>query len=170
MTIARRQHTVTTALTHFLFLSIFADCFLVATNTRKLEDKSVSATTSITIGIIDTISSAVLGEKSLVDQCSRLDAQARLVLQQKGFPCSLSLDAPSIFNLLSGILRAMSRDGGTTWLRKMIVVEFPNTNRLRDLSPTRVVAAPGMNSEALKQSGGGENFSKFPWNRVIFHT
>lgn len=163
MTIARRQHTVTTALTHFLFLSIFCGLFSCGDKyNSKLEDKSVSATTSITIGIIDTISSAVLGEKRAL-WISVPDSMPGpgWSCNKKGFPVLYLLDAPSNFQSVVGILRAMSRDEWNSMAPQMIVVGIPNTNRLRDLSPTRVVAAPGMNSEALKQSGGGENFSKF---------
>jgi len=163
MTIAIGQHTMIAGFTQYLFLFIFCGLFSCGnTNNSKPEVNSVSDSTSITIGIIDTITSTVLGEKRAL-WISVPDSMPGpgWSCNKKGFPVLYLLDAPSNFHSVVGILRAMSRDEWNSMAPQMIVVGIPNTNRLRDLSPTRATAARGMNSESLKQTGGGENFSKF---------
>ena len=49
----------------------------------------------------------------------------------------------------------------------MIVVGIPNTNRVRDLTPTKGKLGPWVGPDRLQNSGGGENFMSFMKNELI---
>ncbi|HEX8504684.1 MAG TPA: alpha/beta hydrolase-fold protein, partial [Hymenobacter sp.] len=60
----------------------------------------------------------------------------------------------------------MSRTPNTV-CPEMIVVGIPNTNRTRDLTPSRATSAEFMPAAELKASGGGENFTAFLEKELI---
>lgn len=51
----------------------------------------------------------------------------------------------------------------------MIVVGIPNTNRTRDLAPTKGIPHPFIDSAMIAASGGGEAFMEFMKKELIPH-
>lgn len=78
---------------------------------------------------------------------------------QKKYPVLVLLDGDTHFHSASGIIRHM---GGNEQIPEMIVVAVSNTNRTRDLTPTKSKSGIGANdAQAFASSGGGDNFLRF---------
>lgn len=79
---------------------------------------------------------------------------------QKKYPVLILLDGDAHFHSASGIVRYM---GENEQIPEMIVVAVSNTNRTRDLTPTKSKSGLGGNNDAqaLASSGGGDNFLRF---------
>lgn len=76
------------------------------------------------------------------------------------YPVVYLLDGDAHFYSVVGMIRQLSSVNGNTICPKMIVVGISNTNRTRDLTPTK---------GELEGSGGGENFISFIENELIPH-
>lgn len=106
----------------------------------------------IVLGHIDTIDSAVLEEERDVwiylprsfthDRENNPDAQ---------YPVVYLLDGNGHFRSVAGMLYQLSTVNGNRVLPEMIMVGFPNTDRMRDLTPTHTDGT----------TGGGEAFLDF---------
>jgi uncharacterized protein len=112
---------------------------------------------SITIGKKQTIHSAILNEdRGLwihVPEAGEYDSAAK-------FPVLYLLDGDSHFYSMVGMIHQLSSVNGNDVCPKMIVVAIPNTNRMRDLTPSHVTS-DGADSAFFKASGGGEAFTRF---------
>ena len=54
------------------------------------------------------------------------------------YPVLYLLDGPGHFYSVTGMIKQLSTTNGNTIVPEMIIVAIPNTNRARDLTPTRV--------------------------------
>jgi uncharacterized protein len=77
------------------------------------------------------------------------------------------LDAEVFFTLVNGLVHLKSQYERSC--AKMIIVGIPNTDRIRDFTPTHsLMSFNGKKEEVmLKTSGGGENFTRFLKEEVI---
>lgn len=103
----------------------------------------------IVIGTMDSLFSEVLNEQReiLVHVPEKME-------EGKKYPVIYVLDGTGHFYTVTGILKLLEK-----WnLPKSIVVGIPNTDRIRDFTPTHVAFQRGRKSET---SGGALNFIKF---------
>ncbi|QKG58677.1 alpha/beta hydrolase [Hymenobacter sp. BRD128] len=121
---------------------------------------------TIVIGRVDSVTSSVLNEKRKLWVYVPAGANDPTYAQQR-YPVLYVLDGDAHFASVMGMVQQLSQVNGNTVLPEMIVVGIPNTNRTRDLTPTHVTSAPGLPAEALKSSGGGENFTAFLEKELI---
>ncbi|WP_299124708.1 alpha/beta hydrolase-fold protein [uncultured Winogradskyella sp.] len=122
------------------FLSIIAFCQLAF------------GQNDVIIGKIDSVQSEILNEERKI-----------LIhvppLASKNFPVIYLLDGDAHFTSVVGMVEQLSANNV---IPNMIVVAIPNTNRTRDLTPTKAEPSPPMAPQDLvSQSGGGRNFLKF---------
>lgn len=114
---------------------------------------------NILIGTEHKIRSRVLGEERryVVNLPSSYDKDEFYI--QKNYPVLVLLDGDTHFHSASGIIRYM---GGNEQIPEMIVVAVSNTNRTRDLTPTKSKSGIGGNdAQAFASSGGGDIFLRF---------
>jgi predicted alpha/beta superfamily hydrolase len=133
---------------HFLFITGLV-LLIVFQNCSKKENV-------ISIGKQDRLRSKILSEQRdlliYVPSSYESDTTAR-------YPVVYLLDGDSHFHSVTGILDQLSAN---EICPKMIVVGIPNTDRSRDLTPTRSPELPGGGQpDFLKTTGGGENFTAF---------
>ena len=115
----------------------------------------------VTIGTIDTIESKILGEKRTVWVYVPDDNQGA-IFAKKNYPVVYLLDGDAHFYSVVGMIHQLSSVNGNTICPKMIVVGIPNTNRTRDLTPTKGdIDHPFSDSTMVANSGGGEKFMSF---------
>ncbi|MDW3651296.1 MAG: alpha/beta hydrolase-fold protein [Bacteroidia bacterium] len=91
------------------------------------------------------------------------------VFTKERYPVVYLLDGDGHFFSVAGMLRQLSTTNGNTVLPKMIVVGIPNTNRTRDLTPTKPEPGddPFMNPAMLAHAGGGGKFLSFLEQELI---
>jgi len=108
----------------------------------------------IVIGKIDSVQSKIIGEnRKIMVYVPNDDSNS------KTYPVIYLLDGDAHFTSVVGMIEHLSSNA---IIPQMMVVAIPNTNRTRDLSPTKAEPNPPMVSEALsEQSGGGKNFLSF---------
>lgn len=119
----------------------------------------------VTIGTIETFQSKILNEqrKIWVYVPSRWTPDSK-----QRYPVLYLLDGADHFSSVVGIIQHLSQGIGNTLCPEMIVVGIPNTDRIRDLTPTHVNAAPPYtDSLMLKTTGGGERFVSFIEKELI---
>ncbi|MBB5637680.1 hypothetical protein HDF26_001001 [Pedobacter cryoconitis] len=113
----------------------------------------------VTIGTIDSIQSKILNEQRKIwvyvpDSWTAGSKQR--------YPVLYLLDGNSHFSSSVGVIKHLSEVNGNTICPEMIVVGIPNTDRIRDLTPTHVNPTPPFtDSLMLKTTGGGERFVSF---------
>ncbi len=135
----------------FLLFSLYT---LYGQNTKEKE---------IVIGRIDSINSNILNEQRKI-WVYVPDGNTNEIFENKKekYPVVYLLDGDTHFYSVVGMIRQLSSSNGNTICPKMIVVGIPNTNRTRDLTPTKgVVNPPFVNESMVSNSGGGKNFSSF---------
>ena len=110
----------------------------------------------ITIGTVDTIYSKILNEKRAIF------IHVPNGNRDERYPVLYILDGETHFESAVAIDEQMS---GVT--PPMIVVGITNTNRERDLTPTKGKVWVGLNESEAKASGGGENFMAFIEKELI---
>jgi predicted alpha/beta superfamily hydrolase len=118
------------------------------------------------IGKVDSIYSKVLKEYRKV--WIYLPASARNASYAKQhYPILYLLDGDDHFSSVTGMIQLLSDN---TLFSEMIVVGIPNTDRLRDLTPTKtLIGWDGKISKGLKNSGGGEKFATFIEKELMPH-
>jgi predicted alpha/beta superfamily hydrolase len=129
-----------------------------SSETTEQEDKTL-----IVAGTVDSLYSETLRENralwiSVPDEYSYNDIKT-----DNKYPVIYLLDGDGHFYSVVGMIRQMSLRG---LCPKMIVVGIPNTDRMRDLTPTHVDEAKG-DSTWMKTSGGGEAFTTFMKKEVF---
>jgi predicted alpha/beta superfamily hydrolase len=122
--------------------------------------------TAIVLGRVDSVASKVLQEQRKFWVYVPASARNPTYLAQR-YPVVYLLDGDAYFVSVTGIVRQLSEDFLTNVLPEMIVVGIPNTNRLRDFTPTRATSSPVIPAGALPISGGGENFTAFLAQELI---
>ncbi len=122
----------------------------------------------IVIGQIDSIQSEILGESRKLWIHVPQGADKEIFTPER-YPVVFLLDGDAFFSSMQGLIQQLSFVNGNTLCPKMIIVGIPNTNRWRDLSPSRPSLGddPFMNAEMIAQTGGGENFIAFIEKELI---
>ena len=123
---------------------------------------------ALTIGTVDSLWSRTLNEnrKFLVYTPPSYHDTTYL---PRAYPVVYLLDGDAHFHSFTGIIQALGTGvNGTFVVPEMIVVAIPNTDRMRDLSPTHVDAGlDGKLNPAMKSSGGMPNFLQFIKSELI---
>jgi uncharacterized protein len=89
--------------------------------------------------------------------------------KKKKYPVVYVPDAERYFTGVVGMIDYLSSVNGNDICPEMIVVGIPNTNRTRDLTPTRVTSGLFINDNMATYSGGGETFTAFIENELVPH-
>jgi len=135
---------------YLLFIAIA----IVFTNCEKADKKNRSDN-QIVIGKIDSLHSTVLNETRKI--WVYVPPQAS---EKTKYPVLYLLDGDGHFDSVTGMIKQLSTINGNTLTPEMIVVGIPNTDRIRDLTPTHVKIVFG-DSTFSKTSGGGNKFFDF---------
>lgn len=116
----------------------------------------------VTIGTVDSVYSQTLGEQRKFLVYTPPSYADTTYLPQR-YPVLYLLDGDAHFHSVTGLLQILGTGVNATWvLPEMIVVAIANTNRLRDMTPTRVTTGlDGKPSPAFAASGGMEKFLHF---------
>ena len=128
------------------------------------------STKQIVIGQIDSLASKILHEKRKI-WVHVPDSYRQEASSQRRYPVVYLLDGDSHFPSVVGMIHQLSTVNGNTICPEMIVVGIPNTNRMRDLTPTPGggMIPSAADSTRLKNSGGGEKFTAFIEGELIPH-
>ena len=121
----------------------------------------VSNDNQIIIGHIDSLKSDVLGETRKIWVHLPQNYQ-----EGKKYPVLYVLDGPGHFHSVTGLIKQLSTNG-TFVLPEMIVIAIPNTNRSRDLIPTKVDVDYRTGNKLQYESGGGSAFLDFIEHELI---
>ena len=124
----------------------------------------------ITIGRTDSIWSPTLKENRRYLVYTP-PGYAESQYQQRSYPVLYLLDGDGHFHSMTGLLQFLSTGmNGTYVVPEMIVVAIPNTDRTRDLTPTKtLLGANGKPVAAFTNSGGGKDFLKFLTSELVPH-
>lgn len=145
-------------------------CAAVATSLPALADAQDRFRNAVEIGSVDSVWSATLEEYRpflVYTPPSYDDPEAA----PHRYPVLYLLDGNAHFHSVTGIVQALATGvNGTFAIPEMIVVAIPNTNRTRDLTPTRSeVSAAGGEAPWLAQSGGNPDFLRFLSEELATH-
>jgi hypothetical protein len=125
--------------------------------TACVSSKNNHADNRIVTGTIDSLYSDILKEQRkiwvYVPRTDRLFAR-------KSFPVVYLLDGEAHFNSVMGLVQQLSEVNMNMVLPQMIVVGIQNTDRTRDMTPTK-------DTMRGRTSGGGENFTLFLEKELI---
>ncbi|MBS1528086.1 MAG: alpha/beta hydrolase [Bacteroidetes bacterium] len=122
----------------------------------------------IVSGKIDSLYSKTLGEERKI--WVYLPAGYTDAGNKQVYPVVYLLDGDAHFPSVTGMIQQLSEVNGNTECPDMIVVGIPNTDRTRDLTPTRSILNPdGSKAAEFGSSGGGEKFEAFIQNELIPH-
>ncbi|MEH6537542.1 MAG: alpha/beta hydrolase-fold protein [Psychroserpens sp.] len=112
----------------------------------------------IVIGKTDSIESKILGENRKI-MIYVPNEGPNSIFAKKKYPVVYLLDGDAHFTSVVGLIERFSVNNITP---EMIVVAIPNTNRTRDLTPSKAEPNPPMvTQDRSEQSGGGKNFLAF---------
>lgn len=138
---------------HFFYLLLLISTFFTACTS----DKKVPADNKIVIGTIDSLYSNILNEKRKIWVYT---PSTPYLFANQSYPVVYLLDGDSHFYSIMGLIQQLSEVNMNMVLPRMILIGIPNTNRIRDLTPSR-------DSIEFKSSGGGEKFTAFLENELI---
>ncbi len=144
-------------------------CFLLLVVPSAIRAQSVPGN-AITIGRTDTLWSAILKEKRpylVYTPPSYRDT----TYTPRAYPVLYLLDGDAHFHAVTGLIQALATGvNGNYVIPEMIVIGIPNTNRMRDLSPTNTtVDHNGVPSRTFGGGGGLGNFLRFLQTELIPH-
>ncbi len=123
----------------------------------------------IVIGKVDSVYSAILKEQRKV-WVYVPNMKSGVQNPSQRYPVVYLLDGDGHFESVAGMIQQLSQVNGNTIVPEMIIVGIPNTNRTRDLTPTRIISDPPMmDSSFSKNTGGGENFTAFMEKELFPH-
>jgi len=122
----------------------------------------------LTIGVRDSLRSQTLGETRRFLVYTPPSYSDTTFAPQR-YPVLYLLDGDAHFHSVTGLIQILGTGvNGTYAVPEMIVVAIPNTNRTRDMTPTKVtVGFDGKPTEAFRTSGGMANFLSFIKNELI---
>jgi len=139
---------------------------LACSMTIMLASAAAQQSNLVTIGTVDSIHSQLLKEQRKiwvhVPHSQPANAQAN-----PRFPVVYLLDGDRDFAGVVGTIDLLSSVNGNSFWPQMIVVGILNTNRTRDLTPTRVTSGLWIDSNTASVSGGGEAFLAFIEKELI---
>lgn len=143
-------------------------CALVLSLSFAAGAQSAPAAGTINIGKIDSIYSGTLKEQRPYLVYLPPSYSDTTYLPQR-YPVLYVLDGDAHFHSITGVLQFLSSaTNGVLAMPEMIVVAIPNTDRMRDLTPTHTeLDNDGKVQVALKTSGGGPNFLQFIKGELI---
>ncbi|HJP62017.1 MAG TPA: alpha/beta hydrolase-fold protein [Mucilaginibacter sp.] len=120
----------------------------------------------ISIGKTDSLSSKILGENRKI----WVYVPDGGIGSKKKYPVLYLLDGEAHFSSVVGMIQQLSSVNGNTVCPEMIVVGIPNTDRTRDLTPTKSMLGPDGDVEKdFTNSGGGEKFISFIEKELMPH-
>ncbi len=123
----------------------------------------------INIGNLETIQSKILGEEREI-WVHVPGIGGTSIYGETKYPVVYLLDGDSHFFSTVGTIRQFSSINGNAVCPEMIVVGIPNTNRTRDLTPTKTKAEPPYASAEMAEiSGGGDKFLDFIEKELMPH-
>ncbi|MEO6447502.1 MAG: alpha/beta hydrolase-fold protein [Gemmatimonadaceae bacterium] len=125
---------------------------------------------AMTIGVADSLYSPTLREQRPYLVYTPPSYKSGTYLP-RSYPVLYLLDGDAHFHSVTGLLQILGTGvNGTFVLPEMIVVAIPNTDRMRDLTPSHVETDPsGTPSPAFKTSGGMPAFLDFIRRELIPH-
>lgn len=131
---------------------------------------AVAPLPALTAGVRDSLRSVVLNETRRLLVWTP-PSYHDTTFAPRRYPVLYLLDGDAHFHSVTGLLQILSTGiNGTFVLPEMIVVAIPNTNRMRDLTPTRAkVGYDGKPDPAFDVSGGGADFFRFLTTELIPH-
>ena len=138
---------------------------LISTALRSQSD------TQIIVGKADHVYSKILNENRQIWVHIPNDYSPDGIFAKQHYPVIYLLDGwePN-FSMVTAIVEQLSGGGGNLSFPKVIVVGLPNTDRTRDLTPTKTKMPPaGMDSMEASRSGGGENLIAFLEKELFPH-
>ena len=138
---------------HFRAISVLLACFAFISCDRQKP--------SIAIGTIQTIHSDILDE----DRKVWVHVPDENPPDSVKYPVLYLLDGDAHFKSVVGLMHQMSSVNGNNICPKMIIVGIPNTQRMRDLTPTK--AEEKKADASTPRSGGGEAFTDFIAKELI---
>lgn len=119
---------------------------------------SASGQQDIVIGKIDSLQSEILKENRKL-MIHVPNSGSNSIFAKKKYPVLYVLDGDGHFTSIVGLMKQFS---GNNLIPEMIVVAIPNTDRTRDLTPSKAKPNPPMVPVGLAEaSGGGKNFLAF---------
>lgn len=121
---------------------------------------------NIVIGKIDSIDSKILGEQRKIWVHVPGDDYGS---SSRRYPVVYLLDGDAHFPSVMGMIQQLSEINGNDAVPGMILVGIPNTDRLRDLTPTHAATGYMGDSASVRTSGGGERFTSFIEKELIPH-
>jgi predicted alpha/beta superfamily hydrolase len=123
-----------------------------------------------TIGVTDSIWSPTLKENRRFLVYTPPSYSDTTYLPRR-YPVLYLLDGDAHFHSVTGLVQILGTGVNATFvLPEMIVVAIPNTNRSRDLTPTRAErGATGKPQPMFAGTGGGANFLTFMRSELIPH-
>ena len=113
----------------------------------------------IVIGKVDTIASKILNEQRKI-WIHVPEGNYDGAIKDVNYPVVYLLDGNAHFYSVVGMINQLSSVNGNRVCPKMIVIGIPNTNRMRDLTPTKM-------ESRSPTSGGGDDFMAFIENELI---
>lgn len=120
----------------------------------------------ISIGIPDELFSYMLKEKRKIWVC--MPRRHDELPVGKLYPVVYLLDAEEQFANFTTMIQEVNEADGSRIFPEMIVIGIPNTNRSRDLTPTKsVYDARGIKVNDFKRSGGNTDFIAFVEKELI---
>ncbi|HLZ90033.1 MAG TPA: alpha/beta hydrolase-fold protein [Puia sp.] len=122
----------------------------------------------IVIGKTDTVYSHILNEKRRILVRLPHDGTSPFFRGQR-YPVIYLLDGDSHFPSVMGLIQQLTEVNSNSLFPDMILVGIPNTNRQRDLTPTLAKTSPYGDSNSVRGTGGGENFTAFIEKELIPH-
>lgn len=125
--------------------------------------------TKIELGKIDIIHSKILEEERRIWVYVPDENNDGIAFGKIKYPVVYLLDGDAHFYSVVGMIRQLSTVNGNTLCPKMIVVGIPNTNRTRDLTPTKGTPHPFIDSSMIAASGGGDAFMEFMEKELFPH-
>lgn len=133
-----------------------------------LAQSQTAPANSVTIGTIDSVWSKTLNEQRKFLVYTPPSYGDTTYSPQK-YPVLYLLDGDAHFHSVTGLIQILGTGvNGTYVVPEMIVVAIPNTDRTRDMTPTRRDTDPqGKPQPFLKTSGGMPNFFRFLQTELI---
>ena len=114
----------------------------------------------LTIGTVDSLKSTILSGETRKYLVYTPPSYSDTVYTPQRYPVLYLLDGDAHFHSVTGIIQILGTGVNATYaIPEMIVVAIPNTNRLRDMSPTKVTTGlDGKPAPGMASSGGMGNF------------
>ena len=143
------------------FTLVIIAILAIGCNLTNKSDSELSNDNQIIIGHIDSLKSDILGETRKIWVHLPINYQ-----EGKKYPVLYLLDGNGHFHSVTGLIKQLSTNG-TVILPEMIVIAIPNTNRSRDLIPTKVDVDYRTGNKLQYDSGGGSSFLDFIEDELI---